>query len=116
MGVSPHLLVQTAHEGRARLLGGGPPLLFWLGSCPILPSPSLHAVRLGLTLLGGGPLVVGLGMGPPYVHAVRWERTLLGGCPLLFLLLLAPGYPPLPLGHAVRWERTLPDRRVPPFF
>ena len=49
------------------------------------------------------------------MHAMRWECMLLGGCPLLFLLLLAPGYSPLPLGHAVCWERTLPYGRVPPF-
>ena len=116
LGVSPHLLVHTAHEGRARLLGGWPPLPFWLGSCPILPPSYLHSVHLGRTLLGGSPLVVGVGMGgPPSVHAVRWDLTLLGGFPLLFLLLLAQGYPSLPLGYAVRWERTLPDGRVPPF-
>ena len=117
MGVSPHLLVQTVHIGRARLLGGWPPLPFWLGSCPYLPAPSQHDVRLGRTLLWGSPLVVvGVEEGPlPAVHAVRWERTLLGGCPFLVLRPLDPGEPSLPLGHAVRLERTLPYRRVPSF-
>ena len=103
MGVSPHLLVQTVHEGRAQLLGGCPPLSFWLGSCPYLPAPSQHDVRLGRTLLWGSPLVVGGEEGaPPAVHAVSWERTLLGGCPFLLLHPLAPVDPPLLLGHAVR--------------
>ena len=115
MGVSPHLLVQTAHEGHARLLGGWPPLPLGLGFCPILLPPSLHAVLWGCTLLGGSPLVVGFGLGaPPSLHAVRWECTLLRGCPLLFLLLLAPGDPLLLLGHSMRWKRTLPYT-PPPF-
>ena len=113
--MSPHLLVQTAHEWRARLLRGWPPLPFWMGSCPFLPSLSLHAVRLGCTLLGGSPLVVGVGLGAtPSVHAVLWTRTLLRGCHLLLCRPLSPWDPPLPLGHAMRWECMLPYGGVPP--
>ena len=49
----PHLLYQAAHKGRARLLGGCPPLSFGLESFPPLSSSSLHAVRWGRTLIGG---------------------------------------------------------------
>ena len=114
MGVSPHLLYQTVHEGRACLLCGCPPLSFELESIPPLPSPSLHAVRWEHTLLEGSPRgVCGIMGSPPSFHAVRWERTLLRGCPLLFLL--SRGAPLLPLGHAVRWERTLLYGGFPPF-
>ena len=115
MGVAPYLLYQAVHKGRARLLGGWPPLSFWLYGAPLLSSPSLHDVLWGRTLLWGSPFgnlgVRGL---PPPLHAVRWERTLLGGC--LLHLFLARVVPLLPLGHAVCWERTLLFWGVPPFF
>ena len=69
LGISPHLLVQTAHEGRARLLGGWPPLPFWLGSCPYLPDPSLHTVCLGRTLLGGSSFPVLISCSSPLPSA-----------------------------------------------
>ena len=95
MGVSPHLLIQTAHEWRARLLGGCPPLPLWLGSCPIPLSPSLHAVRLGHMLLRRSPLVSGgAGAGVPLsVHAVRKVRTPLKGRPFPVILPLVLGEP-----------------------
>ena len=65
MGVSPHLLVQSVHEGRTHLLRGCPPLPFWLGSCPLLSSSSLYAVLWGRTLLGGSPWGVGWILPPP---------------------------------------------------
>ena len=64
-GVSPHLLFQSAHEGRACLLGECPPLSFGMGSCPILSSLSLHVVLWGSTLLGGSPCGVGWILPPP---------------------------------------------------
>ena len=114
MGVPPHLLDQSAHEGRAHLLGGWPPLSSWLGSCPTLFSPSLHAVRWGRTLLGGSPRGVGwiLGAPRPFMPCAR-SAPCSGGCPLLGLL--SPGAPLLPIGHAVHWYRTLPYGGVPPF-
>ena len=72
LGVSPHILVQSAHEGRARLLGGCPPLPFGMVSLPILSSPSLHAMSWGRTLLGGSPQGIGwILRSPPSMHAVR---------------------------------------------
>ena len=101
MGVSPHLLYQAAHKGRARLLGGWPPLSFGLESGPPLSSPSLHAVRWESTLLGGSSLgVCGVLGSPPSLHAVRGERTLLGGC-LLLLFILDRGFTLLLIGHAM---------------
>ena len=46
MGVSPHLLYQAAHEGRARLLGGWTPLSSGLESTPppLLLVPACHAL------------------------------------------------------------------------
>ena len=34
LGVAPYFLYQAAHEGPARLLGGCPPLSFWLDDAP----------------------------------------------------------------------------------
>ena len=114
-GVSPHLLYQAAHEGRARLLWGWPPLSFGMESAPPLFSSSQHVVRWECTLLGGDPLCFSGGLGsPPSQHVVRWERTLIRRCPIL-LVLLAWGVFLLLIGHAMRWERTLPYSGVPPF-
>ena len=78
LGVALHLLYQATHEGRARLLGGCPPLSFGLRGPP--------------------PLT------PLLLHAVRWERTLLRECPF-FGALVCP--PPFLCLHAMRWGRTL---------
>ena len=107
MVVLPHLLYQAAHEGRARLLGGYPPLSFRMGSSPPLSSLYLHAVRWERTLLRGAPLGFSGYLGsPPSQHAMRWEYTMIRGYPLL-LILLARGVPFPLLGHAMRWERAL---------
>ena len=112
LGVFPHLLVQSAHEGRACLLGGCPLLSGWLGSCPTLSSPSLHAVPWGRTLLGRSPWGVGWILGaPPSFHAMRWERTQLRGCPLLVLLFW--GYPFLWLRHGAV-QGSLPSSWISP--
>ena len=143
MGVSPHLLYQDAHEGRARLVGGCPSLCFGRDiASPLSSPPSLHAVRWGRTLLGGSPWgVCGVWGSPPPLHAVRWERMLLySGVPPflwdrparhrhvrsgpllsarglrpLLLFLMSRGVPLLLLGHAMRWACTLTYRGVPPF-
>ena len=39
LGDSPHLLYQTAHEGRVLLLGGRPPFFSWSGAPPLSYMP-----------------------------------------------------------------------------
>ena len=111
MGVSPHLLVQTAHEWRARLLRGCPPLPLWLGSCPYLAleeSPILlrHAMRLERTLP--------CRWAPPFYWA-RAARLLHPRSVPCHIVRQPLGSAPLLLAwHALRWERKLPYRGSPP--
>ena len=116
LGVAPHLLYHTPHEGCAQLLGGFPPLSFGIGGFPPPPPPfpaccalGAHTVRgvspslvafsgpspslscmhcAGRACCSGGPPVEFLGFVPPPLSSMSCAGSARcsGGCPLLLLL------------------------------
>ena len=117
LGVSPHLLVQTAHEWRARLLRGWPPLPPLVGVLPQpgsggvpLPAPACHVLRAHAALQVGPPLLLGSGRTPPAptVCPLSHLPPDMGGCTPPGLACLALGAQaavpggPLPLSGSYR--------------
>ena len=111
MGVVPHLLYQAAHEGRARLLRGCPPLSFWLEGSPPLYQCSCMPCAGSARCSGGAPSPVDWSVPSPSLSCMPCAGSARssGGTPVASSGFGPPPFPCMPCAGSARCSGGAPS-------